>query len=425
MDVYNQTIPADSDTVNFTCIRADFGDAPDSYATTLGVNGARHGLGFSLYLGAGVDHEPNGQPDPNALGDDNDGNDDEDGVVFGPLDVGATATITVTASAPGKLDAWLDFGGDGSWVQAGDRIFTSQPLAAGPNVLTFNVPVTAEQGATFARFRLSANGGLSYTGLTFDGEVEDYAVTLGQPASVGDFVWLDSNGDGIQGNNESGINQVTVRLYTPGNDGAPGTLDDVLKATTVTADDLGGNAGYYHFPGLAAGSYYILVTAPSGHAFTLKQQGLDPAKDSDINPASGRSDLFVLNAGQQNPDLDAGLHRPVSISGLVYLGTNPLIALFAQDASSQGIVNVPVTATNVSTGEVYTTTTNAQGLYSLMGVRPGTYDVSVPSMLAGMTLTTPSPVQVTALSGQALFSVNFGYQAPTAVVLASFTAAAS
>jgi hypothetical protein len=43
---------------------------------------------------------------------------------------------------------------------------------------TFPVPASAAPGPTFARFRFSSAGGLSYTGLAPDGEVEDYYVII-------------------------------------------------------------------------------------------------------------------------------------------------------------------------------------------------------------------------------------------------------
>ena len=129
-----------------------------------------------------IDPEPDGQPDPNALGDDNDGNDDENGVVFEtPLAIGQQATVTVTASAQGLLQGWIDFNEDRDWADSGEQIFVNKPLVAGPNVLTFNVPVTLAQAdafATFARFRFSRVRDLSFDGPARDGEVEDYKVRI-------------------------------------------------------------------------------------------------------------------------------------------------------------------------------------------------------------------------------------------------------
>lgn len=157
----------------------DYGDAPAPYPTLLADNGARHLITPGLRLGALADAEPNGRPSAQANGDDTYISDDEDGVVFNtPLAVGASATITVTASGPGKLDAWIDFNQDGDWNDPGERIFTHRDVVGGTNVLTFNVPAEALLGTTFARFRLSSAGVDAPTGYAPDGEVEDYAVNI-------------------------------------------------------------------------------------------------------------------------------------------------------------------------------------------------------------------------------------------------------
>ncbi len=159
----------------------DFGDAPDpTYPTLLASNGAAHIVVPGFMLGGSIDGEPNGQPTPAADGDDLAGSDDEDGVVFtSPLRPGGPATVDVIASAPGLLDAWIDFQGDGSWFQAIDQVFAAQPLAPGVNHLAFNLPVTGLPALTsYARFRFSSLGGLAPVGAAPDGEVEDYQVRI-------------------------------------------------------------------------------------------------------------------------------------------------------------------------------------------------------------------------------------------------------
>lgn len=79
-----------------------------------------------------------------------------------------------------------------------------------------------------------------------------------------------------------------------------------LLATTVT-----GSAGRYLFTNIAAGQYMVEFVLPgSGAEFTTKAQGGDPTLDSDADPATGRTDLFTLAAGQYRLDLDAGI-RPI------------------------------------------------------------------------------------------------------------------
>jgi len=173
-----------------TVLGADFGDDPDSYPTTFAAGGPFHTVdpSLGLYLGACVDTESDGQPGVGADGDDVNGGsttvgscsggDDEDGVTFDTLVTACKpATVTVTASAPGLLDGWVDFDLDGGFGEAGDQVFAAQALAAGANTLTFNVPCTATDGETYARFRLSTAGGLPPTGPADDGEVEDYRLS--------------------------------------------------------------------------------------------------------------------------------------------------------------------------------------------------------------------------------------------------------
>ncbi len=162
----------------------DFGDAPNTYSTTLAQNGARHTIIPGFHLGAGVDVESDGQPNSTATGDDTIGTDDEDGVVLpAALLIGSLNNITVIASAAGRLDAWIDFNHNGNWSDPGERIFNAQSLVAGANALGFNVPVVPPTSETFTRFRLSSAGGLAPAGTAVDGEVEDYRVVLAKPAS--------------------------------------------------------------------------------------------------------------------------------------------------------------------------------------------------------------------------------------------------
>lgn len=174
-DEGNTITPADSATVTVT--GTDWGDAPDPrYPTLAASNGARHTIEAGFFLGSGIDSESDGQPDGAAMGDDNHGSDDEDGVVVTSAFIEGTATtVEVTASQAGMLDAWIDFDDNGSWNEAGEQIFTNEPLAAGVNTLSFAVP-GATAPRVVGRFRLSRSGGLSFDGPATDGEVEDHEI---------------------------------------------------------------------------------------------------------------------------------------------------------------------------------------------------------------------------------------------------------
>lgn len=163
----------------------DLGDAPNTYGTTLAANGPRHGIVAGFHLGATVDAEVDGAPSGDALGDGS----DEDGVTFSATVLTAcediTATVSLTNSAgitAPRLDAWVDFDGDGTFDDPRDRIATGTALVAGANAVVFTVPCDAPlELTTYARFRLTGAGVSTPTGAAIDGEIEDYAVEVEQP----------------------------------------------------------------------------------------------------------------------------------------------------------------------------------------------------------------------------------------------------
>jgi len=158
----------------------DFGDCPDPCYPTLLVNdGARHIIDPNVFLGSGIDSESDGQPTVWADGDDINDIPDEDGVSFtSVLFTDCTRDVNVVASCEGMLDAWFDFNADGDWSDPCEQIFTSEPLDAGSNILTFIIPSDAVTAETYARFRFSTVGGLEPNGPALDGEVEDYLVSI-------------------------------------------------------------------------------------------------------------------------------------------------------------------------------------------------------------------------------------------------------
>ena len=155
----------------------DFGDAPDTYATLLTSNGARH-AGSGLYLGTLFDAEADGQPTANASGDDVAGSDDEDGILFiSAIVAGQSAVLNASATGSGWLNAWIDFNRDGAWSQ-NEQILADLAVVGGVNTASFAVPLAATPGDSFARFRLASQTGLSVAGEATDGEVEDYRIEI-------------------------------------------------------------------------------------------------------------------------------------------------------------------------------------------------------------------------------------------------------
>jgi hypothetical protein len=161
---------------------SDFGDAPLPYKTLVAEAGAEH-VATGPTLGAIRDTEADGVHSAGAQGDDTSMSDDEDGVTFGVIRAGAldaTASVNIHGGSA-KLDAWIDFNGDGSWGGLGEQIADTVAVATGANVISFDVPSWAKDGTTFARFRLSTGGDLGVGGIAADGEVEDYHVLINPP----------------------------------------------------------------------------------------------------------------------------------------------------------------------------------------------------------------------------------------------------
>ncbi len=129
-------------------------------------------------------------------------------------------------------------------------------------------------------------------------------VTPGGTATIGDLVWADTDGDGIQDAGEDGLPGVTVKLYLAG-----GT--EPLAETTTDAD------GAYSFPDLdIAKSYFLEFIAPAGYAFSPPGAG-DDALDSDAALDTGRTEVFTVVSGA-NSQWDAGLLELGSLGGVVW-----------------------------------------------------------------------------------------------------------
>jgi LPXTG-motif cell wall-anchored protein len=101
--------------------------------------------------------------------------------------------------------------------------------------------------------------------------------------AIGDYVWIDENGNGIQDEGETPLEDVTVVLY----DGEGNELD-----RTETNEH-----GRYLFDDLPAGEYEVGIELTEEQAalyeFTDPTRGDDPAQDSNAGE-HGRTGVFTL-----------------------------------------------------------------------------------------------------------------------------------
>ncbi len=212
------------------------------------------------------------------------------------------------------------------------------------------------------------------------------------PAGLGDFVWEDTNVDGLQNLGEPGIAGVTVNLLSPGDDGECNTPGDLPIATTVT--DAG---GMYLYDNLDPGRYCVefeldslpddfcaTASYPLGAPlFTLHNQGGDDAVDSDADPTTGKTGNIDLGPDEFDPTNDAGIYCPAKIGDRVWEDTN---TDGLQDNTEPGVTDVEVqlfecgpdgiagTDDDVDTGE-RRFTDNVDGMY-MFGAEPGVFDLA-------------------------------------------------
>lgn len=226
--------------------------------------------------------------------------------------------------------------------------------------------------------------------------------------TIGDLVWVDANGNGIQDADEPGLANVIVKLYQ---------ADGTLVASTTTDQN-----GAYAFTDLPAGDYYLQVVSPGGYVFTLANQGTDDTVDSDVDRATGKTTVISLAAGQSDTRWDAGLIPTVRLSGVTWIDPNANGLVDPNEVQVVPDVPVHITGTDITGATVdVTVNTDANGRYEMAGLLPGTYQMEVPAHFGGYIVTTPNPqtITLTALSQQAV-EVNFGFLAPTWVNMLAF-----
>jgi hypothetical protein len=123
------------------------------------------------------------------------------------------------------------------------------------------------------------------------------AIDEALPLLLGDRVWLDQDGDGVQDSTEPGMGD--VRLTLAGTEAGSGTLVQRETQTDTT--------GGYAFVGLRPGAYTLTLQVPQGYQIAQPLQGADRSLDSDFAPASMPQAAVSLAAAQDELTIDAGL----------------------------------------------------------------------------------------------------------------------
>ncbi len=246
-------------------------------------------------------------------------------------------------------------------------------LRPGDYSIRFNLP----EGYVFTAKNQGENASLDSDANQVTGVTGNIALSPGQndttwdagiyipeffPASIGDFVWIDEDQNGVQDSGEAGLSGAVVRLYNS---------SGVEEGTTFTD-----STGYYRFANLAPGSYYLKFDQPFGYNFSAVGQGPNPALDSDADQTTGKTRNITLTSGQDDLTWDAGVfpeETPLAALGdLVWLDSDED---GLQDSGEPGVAGATVKLYDTSfTGDaIGTTTTDASGAYGFSDLMPGDY----------------------------------------------------
>lgn len=197
------------------------------------------------------------------------------------------------------------------------------------------------------------------------GSVDDVdAGIVRAPIPLGDRVWSDIDGNGVQDPGEPGIAAITVQLWN----GAKTQLID----SAATASD-----GSYEIHAPLPGSYRVRVIKPSLDAFSPKNAGGSGTQDSDINPGganAGFTDALSIDAART--DIDAGIaDYGIDVGDFVWSDRDED---GLQDGHEPGAPAVVVQLWNDERNALLQqTTTDALGHYALTHIAPGSYRVRV------------------------------------------------
>ena len=223
------------------------------------------------------------------------------------------------------------------------------------------------------------------------------ATTNPQTLAIGDFVWGDTNANGLKNPAEPGLQNLPVQLFNPGADNLQNTADDTLLATTTTDAN-----GYYLFSGLAPGNYFVALPSPSTAwpLATSPAVNLDNGVDNDsnglqpggsgtltyspvINLALGMEPGNTPGGGNQDMTIDFGFIASLGMGNQVFSDANNN-GLF--DSGETGVAGAQVeiynsTDTVVNNGDDVkigsTFTTGSDGIYGFSGLAAGKYYIKL------------------------------------------------
>ncbi|MDU4855329.1 MAG: SdrD B-like domain-containing protein [Clostridioides difficile] len=183
--------------------------------------------------------------------------------------------------------------------------------------------------------------------------------------TLGDFVWIDANHNGIYDNGEVGINGAVINLYDS---------NKVFISTTTTTYDSNNNPGYYSFKNIDPGEYYIEFISPNGYVLTV--QKANEQNGSKPDRTTGFTDLIttVTTPGSIDMTIDAGVYPSnllSSVGDFVWIDSNKNGVYDPGEKGQAGVVVTLYDENGIRTD--YSAITDSNGKYLIDKVIPQKY----------------------------------------------------
>ena len=278
-------------------------------------------------------------------------------------------------------------------LPAGQHYTVTIDQTASKTALAPYVPTVTGKGttATDSSTNLATSSDLTTNG------AKDLTLDFGfvtPSVSVGDYVWVDTNRNGIQNPGEPGIPGVVLKVTGPDGKAVTDVFGQPVGPQTT---DSNGKYLFPNLPTLPAGQHYTVTidqtaskTALAPYVPTVTGKGTT-ATDSSTNLATS-SDLTTN--GAKDLTLDFGFVTPLfAVGDYVWIDANHN---GIQDSGETPVAGVTVTlhnadgtpATYPNRQPVPATTTDANGHYVFDGLGAGSYYATFSNIPAGYEFTT-------------------------------------
>ncbi|QJD77274.1 SdrD B-like domain-containing protein [Spirosoma rhododendri] len=224
----------------------------------------------------------------------------------------------------------------------------------------------------------------------------DIDVIQGPYGSLGNFVFLDANKDGLFDSGDTGLDGVKIYLYDQ--------TGQTKLDSTVSA-----NGGKYVFGNLRSGTYRVRFIAPDNLQYAQQSASSVAGADGFTGLYTIDTDKGATDQARNNTTVVAGfIPKAVptaTASGQVFADAN---GDGIRETGEGGLDGIKVTLYQNGTTVVSSTTTTTGGVYSFTGIAPGSnYTVVFDTTgfaAKGLALSPPNATTNTAIDSDALAS---------------------